>query len=169
MQARIEFLEKTAYASQEAQAIHWSQDKLEEYFPGQVITEITDHDFSSSNQYLVALDNPGYFADDLDQFMERADAYYLEVHISSIKPLVHVSFWKYPKGTQGQELLVTAEAPLAQYEQYLALAHQYAADHQLALVSKQDFNLQLEEEGRQVSLYYKYFNFYPDDDPWYSH
>lgn len=163
MEERKKFLEDSRYETEEIRMIHWSKDRLEEYFPDQNVGDITDLDFSTSYQYLIALNNNGFDSGEIDDFMEENDTYFLEVHISTEKPLIYMSYWKYLKGASPQDLETSVEAFLKEHEVFYDIFYKYAQDHDLIIINYDDLKLELEEDGKKVSLYYKYFNHFPKE------
>lgn len=143
-------------------------EQLEELFGQGVLDEITDFDREDSLElsFLVSLNRAGIrlSSEDLDILLEEEDACFLEIAVSREKPLLYRVFWKYPKGSGGQDLLLSEVPFRPEHGFALDLADRFAAMNNLLVLTARDLMEEAEDDGETVSIYTKYFNRQEDNE-----
>ncbi len=171
MEDRLCYLEGCFYEEEIPFYADDIKKSLEEiYYPKNVV-DISNMDNSLSYEYLVALDNKGYLSEQvhlgdgiymetMDRAIEERDLHYLYVQVSRKKPFMARNIWKYKKGTEDLEVYERAllEDHKRAFEDLFLLCKNYG----LVLVEEEDLKLELEDKGKLVSFYKKYFNDYAD-------
>lgn len=159
----IEKLEKMEYiGSDDGEDIIFWEDRLSKYFPKESILYKTDYDREDClhESFLISLNEDFINLDDeeLDELIKSKDAYFLDISISTEKPLSTMVFYKYPKGLAGQLLELSEEGFLKEHKEfkdlYLSFAETEGLLHLDSFILEENTLL----EGEEVSIYYKYFD-----------
>lgn len=171
MQDRREALERHAYTR--AQDLYSDEIKelLEEIYAPEDVAEISNMDNARSYEYLIALDNRGFFSqrvdlgggismETMDQAIEERDLHYLYVQVSTVKPFLLRSIWRYRKG--GQELDVLEDGLADAFPCAFARLSLLAERYGLVTVREADLSLRTTEDGQACSFYQKYFDWEAD-------
>lgn len=171
MPDRLAYLESLHYDSE----IPFFQDDLQEdleriYIPRDV-ANISNMDNNLSYEFLVALDNKGYLSENvalgkgihmqtMDLAIEKRDLHYLYVQVSTAKPFLSCSIWRYLK--KSQDLVVLAQPWQEDHQKALAELASLAQKYDLVFVSEADLQLKVSTAGQIDSFYKKYFDEFSD-------
>ena len=172
MSDRLSYLESLRYEGGEAS--FYSDDLkelLEEIYHQRNVVDISNMDNGLSYEYMVALDNKGFLAESVDlgngismETMDRAieerDLHYLYVQVSTVKPFIVRSIWKYLKVTSDLEVFEEAleDEHKKAFEDLGLVTEKYG----LVNVTEEDLKLETISHGKKISFYMKYFDDYPD-------
>lgn len=116
--------------------------------------------------YLISL-NPGkrsFSSLDFSELGEVEDLYFLDISISREKALAYALFYKYPKGSKCQELVLSERPFLPEQAFALEVFHDFAREKGYLVLTSRDMVEKVEEAGEGMTLYYKYFNRQADTD-----
>ncbi|HPX92585.1 MAG TPA: hypothetical protein PK646_03545 [Bacillota bacterium] len=137
-------------------------DQLSEIFGEGAVDDITDIDNEESFEYsyLISLNRQGikFSSEQLNDLLEREDAYFLNILISREKALAVREFWKYPSQGRGQVLEVSSSCFLEEHTFVHRLFDLFIRENHLLYLTGDQLSEEVFLEGRKVSLYYKYFN-----------
>ncbi len=136
-------------------------EQLEDLFGHNTVDDITDIDNEDSCEYsyLVSLNHDGIrLSDEIDDLFEKEDTYFLNITVSREKPLAAKCFWKYPKGSRGQELILSSQVFLEEQEAADKLFDVFVRENKLLYLTDGELQETVLLHGRKVSIYYKYFN-----------
>lgn len=137
-------------------------DQVEEIFGRHVVDDITDMDNEDSYEYsyLISLNRDGIrlFSEEIDALLEEEDTYFLNIMVSREKPLAGKCYWKYPRGSRGQELIVSPRVFLEEQADADRLFDLFVRENGLFYLTDRQLQESVLLHGRQVTIYYKYFN-----------
>lgn len=192
MSHRLEYLESQQYEGEHPFFADDLKGTLEEIYHPRDVEDISNMDNNRSYEYLVALDNEGFLAESvdlgdgismetMDPAIEERDLHYLHVQVSTVKPFVAASIWKYLK--QSADLVVLHEASdygkaiedssqfaaeyglheAPDYEKIFEDLSLFAKEYELTEVEEEDLESQVMEDQQPVSFYKKYFDEYAEE------
>lgn len=140
---------------------YW-QEELDGIFPDYHVENISNPDLGYAYSYLISLNpkqetlgEPG-----LDDLIARQDAFFANIEISQDKPLASLTYWKYPQGSQGQEIEVS-ENSFSDSEYHTMIRQRFpiiARKYDLIVLSQAELAEEVEDEGQKLTVMQKYFN-----------
>lgn len=158
----LEKIEKIAYEDNDLKKSSYWKDKLLDYFGDFYLDDLTDLNYSSCFTYLISLDELKHslFSKEVDFLLESSDLYFLEILISTQKPLVSFHFWKYLRKENGIDrgFITSEEVYLEKHGFLCKKIGTFIGENKLLLLKNNDLKTQVFLEGRPVSFYYKFFN-----------
>lgn len=146
----------------------WKQ-RLETTFYKDEISDLSDFDRVDTCSFYLSTDKKiRGLSMGFDEAIDNRDVYFIEIEISGIKPIFHVKFLKYLKGSGGTRLEVSDKAFLHQHEEYLDSLDIFARAHGLVRLRDLELRKLVEDDEGQCTLYYKYFNNFSErlELPW---
>lgn len=152
------YLESLVY-KEEVDCYLW-KDRLESYFYKDEIEDLSDFDRQRHCSFYLSTDRKikGLLSESFDQAIKKEDVYFIEISISDDRPLFFISFLKYKKGEDDNELEVSEEAFLHQHEEYLETLDIFARAYNLTRLSFKDLEQITSLDGETCSIYHKYFD-----------
>lgn len=141
---------------------YWKQ-KLETCFSQNYIDDITDLNYSTCFTYLVSLNKNNEGLNSMDLLLKEDDSYFMEILISSKKPLITMHFWKYPQNSEGKILKSSEEPYLKNHEIFYIKYLSFVKENDFILLNNKDLRIRTILDGDTVSLYYNFFSQEGDD------
>lgn len=135
------------------------KERLETTFYKDEISDLSDFDRVRTCSFYLSTDKKIRGLDlGFDEAIDSRDVYFIEIEISGEKPLFHVKFLKYLKGSGGTKLEVSEQAFLHQHEEYLDSLDIFARAHGLLRLRDADLRKIVQDDKGDCTIYYKYFN-----------
>lgn len=168
---RLNYLESQQYKEENLSFFYDLKSTLEDiYYPKQV-DDISDMDIQSY-EFLVALDNKGFFYENIeiengivmhtmDKEIENKDLHFLYVQISNVKPFIIRNIYKYLKG--GDILEIFDEPQEEYHRKYFDDLTKLVDKYELIYVYKEDLKALINQDGKKISFYKKYFDEYAEE------
>lgn len=155
-------IEKIAYGDNSLKETSYWKEKLLGYFGDYYLDDLTDFNYSSCFTYLISLGGLKHslFSKEVDFLLGSRDLYFLEILISSQKPLVTFHFWKYLKKEDGIDrgFLASERAYLKEDSQVYDRILDFIDSNDLIYLDDRALGTRIIFKGRPVNLYYRFFN-----------
>ncbi len=158
----LEEIEKIAYRDHDLRESSYWKEKLQGAFGDYYIDDLTDLNYSTCFTYLLSLSETEYslFSKEVDRILESRDLYFLEVLISTEKPLASFHFWKYLKKEDGIDrgFTVSDKGYLKEDDRVYRRMMDFIHSNNLIFLDNRDLRTEMIFKGRPVNIYYRYFN-----------